>query len=208
MRILSFVFAFTFSFFAQSNLAQNGVSDPNEVLSSLDTYLGAPTFEDSFAEGQSLISKSESCISARICDIMTTTVEVTRGLDENQNPTATLSYYGSNGKKFQDSVITLERWQRNHGNLLRLHIEKILSFGQPVEIISSSFIEREVTVNEGIEVIHAMRIHLYSGQNRNVEYFFEVTPDLPGTMQVIYSTQRNKLISKGGDTRWIDKVSL
>lgn len=162
----------------------------NSILAT-DNFLGNPAFEESFKDGDEIKFEMEDCIgSSGPCDTMKTTASV--NIYETQGePVAYISYVtgGSNG---QPEQIKKSTWENAKGNMLRLHIAVLESYGFKTEIKSIVDSQKKLLIGNEEKSVETLNVKLSAvnavGMTNNFE--IELAKILPGCSQMVQKIEK------------------
>jgi hypothetical protein len=123
-------------------------------------------------------------------------------ITDADGPVAQITYGPNN-----ISVIKKAQWDQNSGNLLRLHIYGLNSYGYEVKVISAEERNTQVEVDGQIQSFPVLRIHLQSKSiTMSTDETIDLVSGLPGFMQIVHSEEDNT--GFGHRTRSITAVQI
>lgn len=204
---MKIIIAMLFLFLNSMALAQV-VSDPNGILSQLDTYLNHPDFDSSFEQPFEYHLKQVDCMGARICDEANYSVLVTRKNTKSSEVYAEVLKQSRASKNKNSVRIAKALWDNHWGNTLRIKIQSMNSFGFSVELNSISDDVVPVSINGKLQQLNVKTVEMNAVNSikQKISLKLSFSNELPGTTQLVFEEERKSGIMSGQKTETIDDI--
>jgi hypothetical protein len=179
----------------------DGLTDPNGILEQTDAFVGKPSFEWAFQNGDEMLLETTECIGGSHCHSMNVKIGVLLGRAGNE-PTAEVTFDAGGTSFPQKQTVTQSQWLDWGGNLLRNHIKSLNSYGFQVELTSIQPSSVEVMVNQTKSRVESRKVLLIASGNQTVQEEWELTT-LPGMAQAVGRLETSHLL---GPTTKVQKI--